>query len=264
MNELILIKLGGSMITDKSKEFTPRVENIANLAGELKAAIKKFKGKIIIGHGAGSFAHTPAAKYQTGDGLINAKSLLGMSVVEDAARRLNAIVIRNFLDQKLPVFPFSPASFLISDSKVYVKSYIDPIDKALKIGSIPVVYGDVIVDKKIGCTIFSTEKVLTILAKELKGKYRIRMVYITDVDGVYDENGKTIPQITPGNFEQIRSSIASAKGVDVTGGMFHKVEEALTVAKKYKIETLIINGTKKGNLKKAILGEQVTGSLIRP
>ena len=90
------------------------------------------------------------------------------------------------------------------------------------------------------------------------------MVYITDVDGVYDENGKTIPQITPGNFEQIRSSIASAKGVDVTGGMFHKVEEALTVAKKYKIETLIINGTKKGNLKKAILGEQVTGSLIRP
>ena len=185
MKKLILIKLGGSIITDKSKEYVVRKENITRLAKEIDSALKKTGVKIIVGHGAGSFAHTPASIYQTKEGLINKKSLFGMSVTEEAARWLNDIVIKEFVSQKLPVFPFSPASFLISDTKVYTKSYIDPIKIALQIGSIPVVHGDVIIDKKIGCTIFSTEKVLSILAKELLKNYKIRIIYVTNVDGVF-------------------------------------------------------------------------------
>ena len=79
-------------------------------------------GKLLIGHGAGSFAHTPAAKYQTKKGLINKDSLFGMSVTEDAARQLNAIIIEGFLKNKVPVFPFSPASFLISTANLEIFS----------------------------------------------------------------------------------------------------------------------------------------------
>lgn len=263
MRELILIKLGGSVITDKNKEFTAREANIRRLAGEIKDALKVYKGKVIIGHGAGSFAHTPAAKYQTKKGLIGKDGLIGMAIVEDAARQLNAVVIKNFLSKKLPVFPFSPASFLISDAKRGVKSYLDPIKNALRIGAIPVVYGDVIMDTKTGCTIFSTEKVLSILAKELKGDYKIRMIYCTDVDGVYDDKGKTIPVISGKNFTGVKKSILGAKGVDVTGGMLHKVEESLAVARKYRISTLIINGAKSGNLTKAIEGKKILGTKIQ-
>jgi isopentenyl phosphate kinase len=260
--ELILIKLGGSIITDKSREFTSRKDNILRLAKEIKEAQRKYNGKIIVGHGAGSFAHTPASKYQTKKGLINNNSLIGASVVEDAARKLNMIVVNNFLSQNLPVFSFSPASFLISDVQVCSKSYLDPLKNALEIGILPVVYGDVVMDQKLGFTIFSTEKVLAVLARELRKNYKIRMIYVTNVDGVYDSQGKTIPRITNKNFNQMKSSILGAKGIDVTGGMLHKVEEALIVAKKYKIKTTIINGNKKGNLQKAILGEKLTSTQI--
>lgn len=267
MKNLILIKLGGSVITDKSKEFTARSKNIKKLAGEVKRAKKVFKGSIIIGHGAGSFAHTPAAKYQTKKGFINKgsinkKGLMGMSIVEDAARQLNAIVIKEFLSESLPVFPFSPASFMVSDIKGGVKSHIDAVKNALRVGAIPVVYGDVIMDKTRGCTIFSTEKILSVLAEDLKKDYRIRVIFVTDVDGVYDRDGKTIPVITSSNFDQLKTSIAGAKNTDVTGGMLHKVEESLKLAKDLEIRTLIVNGTRDGELEKSILGEKTEGTLV--
>lgn len=262
MKNLILVKLGGSVITDKKREFSVREDNILRLAREVKKALKTCNCKIIIGHGAGSFAHVPAHKYKTKEGLIAKDSLYGMAVTEDAAKKLNMILVKDFLSISLPVFSFSPASFLISDAKVYSKSYIDPIKKALQIGVIPVVYGDVIIDKKIGCTIFSTEKILSILATELQSDYKIRIIYVTDTDGVYDKKGKTIPEISGKNFDALKSSIVGASGVDVTGGMLHKVEEALTLVKKHKIETMIINGGKTGNLTSALLGKRVLGTRI--
>jgi isopentenyl phosphate kinase len=263
MKELILIKLGGSVITDKKKKFTARRENIKRFAKEIRDAQKVFKGKIIIGHGAGGFAHIPAAKYRTKEGLIGKNSLYGMAVTEDAARQLNMILVSVFLKEKLPVFSFSPASFLISDAKVYSKSYLDPVKKALQTGIIPVVYGDVVIDKKIGCTIFSTEKMLSVLAKELKKLYKIRIIYVTDVDGVYDKKGITIPVISKKNFNQLKASILGARGVDVTGGMLHKVEEALALAEETEIKTSIINGIKDGNLEKTIIGREVLGTRIQ-
>jgi isopentenyl phosphate kinase len=268
VKNLILVKLGGSVITDKKKDFTVREANILRLGGEIKSALKATNCKIIIGHGAGSFAHVPAHKYKTKEGLINKDSLFGMSVTEDAARKLNSIVVKDFLSLGLPVFSFSPASFLISDAKVYSKSYLDPIKKALQIGIIPVVYGDVIVDKVRGCTIFSTEKVLSILARELKGEYKICIIYATDTNGVYDgvgahdEKGKTIKMINHKNFESVKKSILGSGAVDVTGGMLHKVEEALSLAEKTGISTQIINGVKENELKRAILGEEVVSTTI--
>jgi isopentenyl phosphate kinase len=262
VKNLILIKLGGSVITDKKKDSTIRQENIKRLAGEVKSALKNIDSKIIVGHGAGSFAHVPAKKYKTKDGLINRNSLFGMCVTEDSAKKLNAIVIRNFLEIGLPAFSFSPASFLISDTKVCLSSYFDPLNKALEVGIIPVVYGDVIVDKTIGCTIFSTEKVLSIIARELRKVYKIRIIYVTDVDGVYDQNKKTIDKITSANFDKVKKSILGTETTDVTGGMIHKVEEALKLVKKTGIETLIINGTKKGELRNAILSNKTNGTLV--
>lgn len=262
MKNLILVKLGGSVITDKKKDYTLREANILRLGREIKSALRTAKCKIIIGHGAGSFAHVPAHKYKTKEGLINKDSLYGMSVTEDAARKLNSIVIKDFLSLGLPVFSFSPASFLISDAKVYGKSYLDPIKKALQIGIVPVVYGDVILDKVRGCTIFSTEKILSILAHELKGEYRIRIVYATDTDGVYNEKGKTVKTINSGNFGSVKKSIQGSGAVDVTGGMLHKVEEALALVEKTGISTQIINGTRKNELKKVILGKKVVSTTI--
>lgn len=256
--KLLLIKLGGSIITDKSKPFTAKNDVIKRLAQEIKSASKNSGFKLLIGHGGGSFPHVPAAKYQTQKGLINGDSIKGFCETADAAIQINRIIINKFLKAGLSVASFAPLSF-IYDSKVLFEN----IEKALEIGIMPVIYGDVIMDSKTGFCIYSGEKTLDLLALKMSKKYKIEKIIMAgDTNGVYDENGKTITKITPDNFESIKRNLGGSKSTDVTGGMLHKVEEALDLIKKTGIKTLIINGTKNNLLKNTILGKKVLGTEI--
>jgi len=69
-------------------------------------------------------------------------------------------------------------------------------------------------------------------------------------------------EITQSNFDEIRNYLSGSDGADVTGGMVSKVIKMLELSKK-GIESMIINGLKENNVKKAILGEDVNGTLIK-
>ena len=56
---MLIIKLGGSVITDKTKKQTFKKEVMGNLATQIKKADKQ----IIIVHGAGSFGHVLAKEF---------------------------------------------------------------------------------------------------------------------------------------------------------------------------------------------------------
>lgn len=261
MENLILVKLGGSVITDKSKPFTAKISVIKRLAKEIKEAKSKVKNTdFIIGHGGGSFPHVPAAKYQTQKGLINKNSLKGFVLTSDAAIDIDRIVMKQFISVGLNIVPFSPMSFTYAN-----KVSLGPIAKCLELGLTPLVYGDVIFDQSQGFTIYSAEKILGILARELKDIYKIeKIVECGDTDGVYDAKGKTIPIINSRNFREVKKWITGSKVTDVTGGMIHKVEESLKLAKETKIPTVLINGNKRGNLLKAINNQSHSGSWILP
>lgn len=262
MKKLILIKIGGSVITDKSKPFTAKPKVIRRLAKEIRTAREKL-GKdtlFLIGHGSGSFGHTIASKYQTQKGLINKNSIKGFCLTSEAAVDINRIVLKEFIKAGLPVVSFSPLSFTYSN-----KVFLEPILKSLKLRFVPLVYGDVVFDIEKGFVIHSTEKTLSILARELRNSYKIeKIVECGDTDGVYDSKGKTIPEINPKNFKEVEKWITGSKSTDVTGGMIHKVKESLRLAKETKIPTVLINGNRKGSLKKAIKGQSISGSWILP
>ncbi len=261
MKKLILIKLGGSVITDKSKPFTARRGVIRRLVKEIKTAKEKLGEDtlFLIGHGGGSFPHVPAAKYQTHKGNINKNSLKGFVLTSDAAIDIDRIVVEQFISVGLRAVAFSPMSFIYAN-----KVSLGPIVKCLELGLIPLVYGDVILDQSQGFTIYSAEKILGILARKLKKTYKIgKIIECGDTDGVYDSDGKTIPVISSKNFGEVKKWITGSKSTDVTGGMIHKVEESLDLAEKTGIETQIISGLKSGILKKAILREKVGGTFIK-
>lgn len=260
---LILIKLGGSLITDKNKAFTAKKDIICRLAEEIEASLSKIKGDLVIGHGSGSFGHVVAAKYKTQDGIVNKYSVGGFPLVADAARKINVIVMDNLLKANVKAVSFSPLSFIYTKNQKEKVSLPNPIKKALKIGLVPVIYGDVIMDEVKGFCIYSGEKSLNLIAEKLKNYYqKIRVIYCGETDGVYDEKGKTIKEITSKNFSSIEKDLGCSLGIDVTGGMIHKVKEALEIAKDLKAETQIINATKKDALKKAILGKEVLATRI--
>lgn len=249
MKDLILVKLGGSVITDKAKPFTARVEVIRRLAKRLKSRYLSHDTDLIIGHGAGSFAHVPAAKYQTQKGIINEiqskdykDSIWGLSLTADAAIQINRIVIKEFLKLKIPVVSFAPMSFIYGN-----KMILGHIKKSLEIGVTPIIYGDTIMNKRQGFEIYSGEKTLDIIASKLSPLYKkVRIIYYTDTNGVYDSHGVTIPLITPKNFKEVKKFILGSNNTDVTGGMVHKVMESLKFVKKIDAEIYVLNGLSRG------------------
>ena len=252
------------MITDKTKPFTARPKTIKRLCLEFTRAKRKTNKLFILGHGGGSFPHVPATKYKTAEGIINDRSYQGIAVVQDAAAQLNRILVSELLKAGENAFSINPSSFMIAENGEIKKSFLLPILKLLEFKMLPVVYGDVGLDEEKGCCILSTEKILNHLALKLKRKgYLIERVVLAGItDGVYDPKGKTIRKLTPEKFNKFKKEISVSDGIDVTGGMSHKVGEAIKLSGK-GIETLIINGKITGNLEKAILDQEVKGTLIR-
>lgn len=261
--ELILIKLGGSLITDKKKAFVAKKKVIDRLSLEIRDALKHLKGDLIIGHGSGSFGHSVAAKYNTQKGITNKHSIEGFSLVSMAARKINQIVMDSLVSKGIKAITFSPLSFIYSTNEEEKESITINIKKALEIGLTPVVYGDVIMDEKMGFCIYSGEKTLNLLAEKFIKDYKvIRIIYCGETNGVYDQKGNTIKEITSKNYIKIKNVLKGSSAIDVTGGMMHKVNEALEIANKLQAKTLIINATKDNVLKNAILGKEVLATSI--
>lgn len=262
--QLVLLKLGGSLITDKSTPFVARQKVIRRLGKEIKEAMGRFE-KLIIAHGSGSFGHSVAEKYEVAEGMGSKKSRQGLPLVADAAAKINRIVVEELLKAGLPVISFAPASLIFGDNSRPANIFLAPISQCLNWGMIPVLYGDVIFDQKRGWCIFSSEKILNILAKSFRRDFsETAQFYCGDTNGVYDETGATIEVITPKSFKKIRQHVGGSKAADVTGGMLHKIQEAITAAVDFDVETVIFNGNVIGELKKALTGEAINGTMIVP
>lgn len=162
MRRVILIKFGGSLITDKTQPFTSKPETIKRLCSELARARKKTKKLFILGNGGGSFPHQPAVEFRTAEGIVNQRSYQGIAVVQDAAARLNRIIVAELLKAGLNAVSLHPSGFMITEDGEIKKAFMEPILKLLEFEILPVVYGDVGLDLKKGCCILSTEKSLII------------------------------------------------------------------------------------------------------
>ncbi|MBL7159986.1 MAG: isopentenyl phosphate kinase family protein [Candidatus Aenigmarchaeota archaeon] len=260
---LFLIKLGGSLITDKTKPYTARFETITRLAKEIHQAREEGEFGLIVGHGGGSFPHTSAKKYQTQDGVIDDESYKGMAVVQHEAGALNRIIVGELIKSGERAISFQPSTLCLTKGGEIVYWFMDPLKKILEFDMLPVPYGDVGIDLEKGCSIISTEELLCYLAKNLDAK---KVIMCGNVDGVLSGDyknplSKVIPVITPGNFEDIKKHLGGSDGTDVTGGMLMKVEKSLNLT-KFGFEVQIINGDVPGNLLKALKGEQI-GTIIK-
>lgn len=250
------------MITDKAKPYTARPQIIRRLAREIRNCRDK-NYRFVISHGSGSFGHTSAAKYKIANGLNNKDSIYGLAVVQQDALTINRIVNKIFLEEGLPVLSFIPSSFSLADGGRLSDVFAQPIIEALKIDALPLVFGDVILDKDQGCCIFSGEVTLdNLIPPVLKSDFLIKkIIQVGNTDGVYDREGKIVPQINSKNFADVRKLIWVSGSADVTGGMLHKIEEGLRMAKK-GIDCWIINGERENALSKAIFGELIYGTIV--
>jgi len=259
----ILVKLGGSLITDKTKPETPDIPTIKRLAEEIRAARLTGDLSVVLGNGGGSFPHRPANEYAVHKGVSGKETIRGIALVQDAAARLNRIVVKELINAGENAVSIQPSAGLIARNGRIEEWYLEPIKKALELGIIPVPYGDVVFDIEKGCCIVSTEDILSFIAEKLGAS---RIIIATNEDGVWQDfpqKTKLITEVNANNFSKIRQYLKGANTIDVTGGMLHKVERMLDVATRCGTEIMIINGTANGRLRDALLGKNVVGTVIR-
>ncbi len=240
MKTVILIKFGGSAITDKTKEEQINQRNINLLVSQLKKILEKNKNyHFIIGTGAGSFGHIQVNKYNLKNNITSEKQKLGFSIITNLVQTLNQQVIKTFLENNLPAISIKPNSIFLSEKKNYF--FIKIIIEALKQDYLPVLYGDMVFDQLKGGRVLSTDEIFYHLVKNLiKEKIKIeKIIFAGDTDGVLDKNGKTIPLITKKTFPKIQSVFTENPLIDVTGGMKKKVNWAIKIT-QFKIPSFIL------------------------
>lgn len=263
-SRLVFLKLGGSLITDKTRPHTPRPDVITRLAGEIAAAMGEGPGnQLILGHGSGSFGHVPAKQYQTRQGVSTEEQWRGFIEVWREASSLDRLVMDALFAAGIPAISLPPSAAVTADHGRLIAWDLTPLRHALDAGLVPVVFGDVIFDNSLGGTIFSTEDLFAFLARQLRPA---RLLLAGREQGVwkdFPECKQLIPEINRTNFAEIKDSLGESTGTDVTGGMAAKVHEMLALVQEVPgLEVYLFSGETHGLVKKVLSGSRA-GTVIR-
>jgi isopentenyl phosphate kinase len=262
---LIFLKLGGSLITDKDTPHTARLDVLARLAGEIGAALAEPSGlRLVLGHGSGSFGHVPARRYGTRLGVGTPEEWRGFAEVWREARALNEIVMAALAGAGLPAIAFPPSAAVISRDGQVAAWNLGPIHRALAAGLVPVVFGDVVFDEVRGGTILSTEDLFEYLARTLRPSRLLLAGIEPGVWADFPACTRLLERITAESFTDYAGGVGGSVSTDVTGGMRAKVQSALALALAAElpgVEVRIFSGAALGAVQAALLGKPV-GTVI--
>lgn len=259
----VFLKLGGSLITDKSRPFTPRLEKLDELSAQIAAARQERPNlRLVLGHGSGSFGHAAAQQYHFHNRAETAEDWRGFAEVWYQAATLNRLVIESLHRAGLPVIALPPiASVCTHEGKVFIWD-LYYLQAALNANLIPVVYGDVVFDQALGGVIVSTETLFAHLARSLKPE---RILLAGQEEGVWErfpQRTRLIKEITPQMFASQHVHLGESAGTDVTGGMRSKVEQMLELVQEMpSLQVVIFSGETSENVRRALLGEML-GSVL--
>ena len=255
---MILIKLGGSVITDKSQYKKFNQEQTARLCKEIASA---GVGTMIV-HGAGSFGHVIAKQYMLKSGLQDFRQVPAVAQVQHDTRELSLLVTEELMKVGIPAVSVPPGScFVMENGRLIVKDD-EPLKALVHIGVMPIMFGDVVADRNKGFDICSGDQAMEILARKFKPS---TIVFVSDVDGLYtadpkkDPNAKLIEYVDRSMLDNIESELTVA---DVTGGIRGKIEEMLNICGD-KGECVLLNGTVPGRLESFLKGEDVICTKVR-
>lgn len=264
MRNLLIIKLGGSVITFKDNP-CPKANHIIirSLAKDIAKIYQQGKYKIILVHGAGSFAHPLVKKYKLNSRLESKTQKIALTLVHKQLQQLNNLILDALIKNKIPTATFSPHSFIIQNKGQLTGFDYTLIKKALEIHFIPILFGDMVFDGSYGYSVISGDVIAAYLAKKLKAD---QVIFLSDVDGIYDndpkENSKAkiIPLVTNKNLKEVIAKLTKSGRIDVTAEMKGKI---ISLQQNLKnIPVVIANGLKAQILQKVLTQDSVGTKLL--
>lgn len=228
--DLIILKFGGSLITDKKSEI-PKVRNRA--LEKISSVLRNKKKNMIIVHGAGSYGHPIAKKYKITEGLDGSKEQKeAIQETRNQVRKLNKRLCKSLQNSGMKTESIIPSISMQTRGDRKIENFpVNEFETALSKGKIPVTFGDVTEDLTQGINILSGDVIMMELARIYLPAVTI---FVMDYPGVMEDPENESSEIIPLIDSDTRKSIKKyyETGIaDVTGGLVGKLECAAEIAK---------------------------------
>ncbi len=257
-----ILKIGGSVITDKDGDLAAKTDLINSLSEEIKRADID---NLIIVHGGGSFGHPTAVKYGIKEGFKgDASQKVGFSETHHVMTVLNGLIMDALVWHEIPSLSITPSTCIVTENG-RIKYFDETVlSRCMSMGFIPVLYGDAVLDEKLGFTVLSGDQLVAYLAVKLKAQ---KIVIGVDTDGLYEADPKVNSAAKPyahlnlEELKRVQGKFGKAQGTDVTGGMAGKIAE-LIPAVEAGVKVQIVNGTRNLRVYRALVGERIEGTII--
>lgn len=258
---MIVLKIGGALLTEKEGYCTPNLATIAAYGHALSKVVSQHGQDIIIVLGGGSFGNGVPLRYN-----ITAKSspdLHDISRMTVAMMQWMSIVVEAWREFELPLYPFQASSIIYIDQNNEAKGFLEPVNMAIESGLIPIISGDLIFHKNGTRSIFSSDFIPAVLSKSIQIS---KVVMLSDVAGLLDYSLPSKPLIRRVRTDErvlIQAAAGRSSKPDFTGGMSTKVE-ALSELALLGIGGLIADGRVPERLESILSPLYDGGTLFEP
>jgi len=247
---MIIIKLGGSVITDKTRYRAFKKGRVSRLCDEIKQSGKD----VLIVHGAGSFGHVISKKFSIQEGFLDSAQIPAVVVVSHDVRDLNNLIMTELTDAGIQAISIPPGTFLrMKDDKIVGDMTI--LKRYVELGIMPVMFGDVVIDDDKRFSICSGDRIMELLASLFNPE---KVIFVSDVDGLYDsdpkknKNAKLLEYVDRATLNNVDTDIIVD---DVTGGVYEKMRSMLRMSTPDR-DCVLVNGLVEGRLLSVLNNEK--------
>ncbi|CAO3639715.1 unnamed protein product [Cunninghamella echinulata] len=278
----VLVKLGGAALTNKQTSCTlsPNFDDLVEQISKIYHLNKSRQVQTIFIHGAGAFGHPQAKQYQVKYGWLPSSTTtiasdnikFGMTVTRQSVLLLHNHLLERLQNHGVPVVSLSPfdhiqtsggGEFPTESSTMHM---VNRVKYLLKLGFIPLLHGDAVLDDQLGCTILSGDVIMHQLATyfnkdnnnddNMNNDTIERCVFVTDVKGIYTGDPKVaninnhavslikhIPVFLNNDLHPVendQNNNADDKIADVSGGIQGKIKWAKRVIVDSNVAEVVI------------------------
>ncbi len=255
--EYIVIKCGGSVLVDP-KLFKIFIEDVA--------VLKKLGFNPIVIHGGGKRINNKLDELNIKSDFINGLRVTNkntIKIVEDVLIEFNKEIVNALKDQSCETRRITSKEYNIIivkpeseklgfvGSPTHIKTNV--LKEIIKVNEVPVV-APLGLDENNQTFNINADTAAGAIAKKLSAR---RLIIISDVEGVLDDNGKLIPEIDTNKINQL------IRNKTISGGMIPKINNCLDVANNGVKGVCIIDGRLNHSILFELLSDKGSGTLIR-
>ena len=262
VDEISIIKLGGSLLTDKSTPYKLKENILKSVAVEIKECLDlNLIKKLVLIHGVGSFGHPPVLKYNLHKGFKNKDQLISMSKTQLIVNEFRKKIATAFLEEGIPINLMHASSMVVGEKMQITDYSFNSLVGYLSLGMVPLIGGDMMYDKVMGFSVCGGDQIAVMLSHVLEAK---KLIFVTDVPGVFDkdpnsgEKVQLLREIKFNELGELLSKMNKSMTKDTTGKMKGKLSALITIKDLIKkgLEVAILSMNKKDVLKSYLKGEE--------